>query len=107
MMTINAAIAVGGGEHTGSLVPGGRADLVIRRDDVPDAQPGLHPVFQLAALSRASTVDTVIVDGRIVFRRGQSTRVDEGVVFAEARASVERMMGRLGLRRGGGWPVVE
>ena len=107
MLTINAARAIGFGEHGGSLQPGMRADLVIRRDDAPDAQPGLHLVFQLAALSRASTVDTVIVDGQIVFRRGQFTRVDEGTVCAAARASVERMMGRLGLRQNGGWPVVE
>lgn len=107
MLTVNAARAIGAGEHTGSLEPGRRADLVIRRRDVPDAQPALHPAFQLAVLSRASTVDTVIIDGQIVFRHGQFTRVDEGAVYAQVSASVEHMMERLGLHRGGDWPVVE
>ena len=64
-------------------------------------------MFQLAALSRASTVDTVIVDGQIILRRGRSTRVDEGVVFAEVGASVGRLMGRLGLRQEEAWPMVD
>jgi cytosine/adenosine deaminase-related metal-dependent hydrolase len=106
MLSINPARAIGFGEHIGSLQPGRKADLVIRRRDAPDAQPSLHPAFQLAALSRTSSVDTVIVDGQIVLRHGWPTKVDEAVVFREASASVERMMGRLGLRRGGDWPVV-
>jgi hypothetical protein len=51
----------------------------------------------LALTSRGGTVDTVIVDGRIVFRHGRSTLVDESLVLSEARASVKRRMARLGL----------
>jgi 5-methylthioadenosine/S-adenosylhomocysteine deaminase len=100
MLTINAARAMGCADQLGSLEPGKQADLVIRRADVPDAQPHVDPVFQLAVLSRATSVDTVIVAGRIVLRGGHSTLVDEHVTFADVQASVARMLGRLGLQGG-------
>jgi cytosine/adenosine deaminase-related metal-dependent hydrolase len=100
MLTINGARAMGCADQLGSLEPGKQADVVIRRADVPDAQPLADPVFQLAMLSRATSVDTVIVAGRIVLRRGRSTLVDERVTFADVRASVARMLRRLGLRGG-------
>jgi 5-methylthioadenosine/S-adenosylhomocysteine deaminase len=100
MLALNAARAIAADRDLGSLEPGKRADLVIRRTGTPDAQPAVDPVFQLAVLSRTSSVDTVIVDGRIVLRAGRSTLVDEAVVFADVQASVVRMLGRLGLRRG-------
>jgi len=97
MMTINAARAMGCAERLGSLEPGKQADIVIRRDDVPDALPLIDPAFHLALLSRATSVDTVIVAGRIVLRHGRSTLVDEDVAYADVQASVVRMLRRLGL----------
>ena len=60
----------------------------------------------MALLSHAGTVDTVIVNGEIVLRHGHSTRVDEGVIYAEAKASVERRMKRLELAPPWEWPVL-
>ena len=102
MLTINTARAMGCADHLGSLEPGKQADLVIRRVDVPDAQPHIDPAFQLAVLGRATSVDTVIVAGRIVLRNGRSTLVDERVAFAEVQASVARLLGRLEIRGGSG-----
>jgi cytosine/adenosine deaminase-related metal-dependent hydrolase len=101
MLTINAARAMRCADHLGSLEPGKQADLVIRRADVPDAQPLIDPAFQLAVLGRATSVDTVIVAGRIVLRHGRSTLVDEHVIFTDVQDSVDRMLRRLGLRGGG------
>jgi cytosine/adenosine deaminase-related metal-dependent hydrolase len=97
MLTIKAARAMGCADQLGSLEPGKQADIVIRRLDAPDAQPHIDPAFQLAVLSRATSVDTVIVAGRIVLRSGHSTLVDERVTFADVQASVVRMIRRLGL----------
>ncbi len=97
MMTINAARTMGCADRLGSLEAGKQADIVIRRHDVPDALPLNDPAFHLALLSRATSVDTVIVAGRIVLRNGHSTLVDENVVFADVQASVGRMRQRLGL----------
>jgi cytosine/adenosine deaminase-related metal-dependent hydrolase len=104
MLTINAARAMGCAEDLGSLEAGKRADLVIRRADVPDSQPGLEPTFQLAVLSRGTSVHTVIADGEIVLRDGRPTRVDPSAVYADVAASIARMTARLGLGHAGRGP---
>ena len=106
MKTVGAAKAAGIDAITGSIEPGKRADLVIRGDIDPDACPGVNIPYHLAFLSHAGAVDTVIVNGEIVLRHGHSTRVDEGVVYADAKASVQRRMKRLGLAPPKEWPVV-
>ena len=106
MKTIGAAKAAGIDAITGSIEPGKRADFVIRGDIDPNACPGVNVPYHLAFLSHAGTVDTVIVNGEIVLRHGHSTRVDEGVVYADAKASVQRRMKRLELAPPQEWPVV-
>ena len=97
MQTIEAARAAGLEHEIGSIEPGKRADIVIRSTESPETFPGVNPVHQLALTCRSGTVDTVIIDGRMVFRHGRSTLVDEELVLAEAQASVKRRMARLGL----------
>src|SRR5262249_21125934 len=77
MLTRNGARAVGLASRIGTLEAGKRADLVIRRDDLPEALPGIDPVRQLALISRTKSVRTVLVDGRVVVEDGRSTTVDE------------------------------
>src|SRR5439155_23946886 len=95
---INAAKAVGLDRMVGSLEAGKRADLVVRHEAASEAQPGVDRVHQLALSGRAQTIDTVIIDGDIVFRGGHCTRLDEEVVYAAARRSVNRIFDRLGIR---------
>jgi 5-methylthioadenosine/S-adenosylhomocysteine deaminase len=97
MATIGGARALGMQELLGSLEPGKRADIIIRSNHLPEAHPGLNPVRDTALLLRTKGVDTVLVNGRIVFRRGHSTQVDEGAVFDRARKSARSMMRRVGL----------
>ena len=97
MQTIEAARSAGLEHEIGSIEPGKRADIVIRGTQSPEAFPGVNPVHQLALTCRSGTVDTVIVDGKIVVRHGRSTLVDEEPILAEAQASVKRRMARLGL----------
>jgi 5-methylthioadenosine/S-adenosylhomocysteine deaminase len=97
MFTRGGARAFGAPEELGSLEPGKRADLVIRTNDLPDAQPNADPVRQMMLVSRTKSVDSVIVNGAVVVRRGALTRLDEREVYAQARASMLRMAGRAGL----------
>jgi cytosine/adenosine deaminase-related metal-dependent hydrolase len=106
MQTVRAARVAGLAHDIGSLEPGKRADIVIRSPLAPEVQPAVNPVHQLALLSSASSVDTVIVDGRIVLRNGRSTRVDEAKAYATVKKTVERRMRRLGLSPSVSWPVV-
>jgi cytosine/adenosine deaminase-related metal-dependent hydrolase len=106
MQTVNAARAAALSDMVGSLEPGKRADLVIRSAAAAETGPGVNPVHQLALTSRAGTVDTVIVNGDVVFHGGRSTRLDEAEVHAEAKRSVERRVARLGLSTSLVWPVI-
>jgi cytosine/adenosine deaminase-related metal-dependent hydrolase len=104
MVTLGGARAAGLDRLVGSLEPGKRADIVVRRTDVAELGPGVDPAHQLVTIGHGATADTVLVNGRVVLRDGRSTRVSEEAVTAEARASVERVAGRLGLGRPGRWP---
>jgi cytosine/adenosine deaminase-related metal-dependent hydrolase len=105
MQTIEAARAAGLEQEIGSIEPGKRADIVIRDTHSPETYPAVNPVHQLALTSRSGTVDSVIIDGRIVYRCGRSTLVDEDALLAEAQASVKRRLTRLGLAPTQYWQV--
>lgn len=104
MYTLGGARAAGLHSIIGSLEPGKRADIVLRRSALAELAPGADPVHQLVCVGHGATADTVLVNGQIVLRDGRSTLVDEAVVFEQARASVQRMSERLGLNPPGLWP---
>jgi 5-methylthioadenosine/S-adenosylhomocysteine deaminase len=107
MVTLGGARAAGLERLVGSLEPGKRADLVVRRADVAELAPGIAPAHQLVAVAHGPTADTVLVNGREVLRGGRSTRLSEEAVVAAARASVERVAERLQLGRPGRWQPSE
>jgi 5-methylthioadenosine/S-adenosylhomocysteine deaminase len=107
MFTLGGARAIGWQKEIGSLEPGKRADLVIRSNDLPDQQPNLDVIRQMMLVSRTKSVDTVIVDGGVVVRKGRLTRLDEATAYARAQASGRRMAERTGLSLGTHWPRVE
>jgi 5-methylthioadenosine/S-adenosylhomocysteine deaminase len=77
MAAISGARAVGLSDRIGSLEVGKRADLVVRREDLPEAQPGRDPVRSMVHSTRSKSVNTVKVDGKVIVEHGHSTRVDE------------------------------
>jgi 5-methylthioadenosine/S-adenosylhomocysteine deaminase len=97
MQTTGAAQAIGMKKHLGSIEVGKQADLVIRRDDLAEAQPGINPLSQLLFLSRSQSVDTVIVAGQVVVKNRSLTLVDESVAYETARASARKVGKRAGL----------
>ena len=96
MQTINGAKSLGLADRLGSLEPGKRADLVIRTNDLPEARPCVNVERQHLLLARARSIDTVIVDGRIVVKGGRSTLMDENVIYDQAQKAAERMLARVG-----------
>ncbi len=98
MATINGARALGLGDVTGSITPGKRADLIlIRRHDI-----NVAPVVDLeATIVRSVTpanVDTVLVDGRVLKRRGELVAFDVDEVVRNAEASALAVRDRAGGR---------
>jgi cytosine/adenosine deaminase-related metal-dependent hydrolase len=104
MQTLGGARAAGLDGIIGSLEPGKRADIVVRSAGFAEMGPSIDPAHQLIAVGHGATADTVLVNGIVVLRDGRPTRVDEGPVIAEARASAQRTATRLGLKPPGFWP---
>ncbi len=107
MQTLNAAAAAGLQAELGSIEPGKRADIVVRSPRAAGAYPANNPVHLLALTLGTGSVDTVLVNGEIVLRRGRSTRVDELEIGQAVTASVAQRAQRLGIDPGSEWPVAK
>ncbi len=94
IQTRAGARAVGRDADLGSIEPGKRADLVVRRSDLPEAHPAADPLRQAVLVARGKSVDTVVVDGRIVVEGGRSVNVDAAAVYEAASASARRVRAR-------------
>ena len=104
MQTINAAAAAGMDSELGSLEPGKRADVVVRSAGAAEAYPANNPLHLLALTMGAGSVDTVLVNGEVVFSGGHSLRVDESEVYSTVSTSVIARANRLGIDLDHGWP---
>ena len=105
MQTLNAAAAAGLEAELGSLEPGKRADIVVRSARSSEAYPDNNLVHALALRLRAGSVDTVLVNGEVVFREGHSTRVDELEAYQTVSESVVARAGRLGIELNPEWQI--
>ena len=87
MATLGGAKALGMEDRIGSLEPGKNADVAIIALNRAHLTPLYDPVSHLVYSAKASDVRDVIVDGKIVVRRGRIMTVDE----AELRAQIQDM----------------
>ncbi len=89
LATIEGARALDLDREIGSLEVGKRADLIVVRADGVHQQPQRpadNPYSLLVYSTRASDVETVIVDGRVVVRDRRVLTLDEAEVVAAAAA---------------------
>jgi cytosine/adenosine deaminase-related metal-dependent hydrolase len=81
----------------GSLTPGKRADLIMVDTRALNLAVLTEPAHLLVEAAQPANVDTVLIDGRIVKRRGRLTTVDvDDVIDDAARALID-------VRRRSGW----
>ena len=106
MQTVNAASAAGLDAELGSLESGKRADVVVRSALASEAYPANNPVHLLALTMATGTVDTVLVDGKVVFTGGHSTRVDEPNAYRTVSDSVIARAKRLDIDLAPEWPII-
>lgn len=93
MATVNGAYASWFGDRIGTLEPGKRADLVLvdlRNIEEPYLDPEVPLVDALVHRGRGIDVDTVLVDGEVVLRDGQLTRVDKDDLYRELKDALDR-----------------
>jgi cytosine/adenosine deaminase-related metal-dependent hydrolase len=94
LATIDGARALGLAAVTGSIEVGKRADLVVVRVDGVHAEPGGSVPSKLVYACGARDVTDVLVDGEVLVRAGEHTRVDPGRVAARAREEARALVGR-------------
>jgi 5-methylthioadenosine/S-adenosylhomocysteine deaminase len=99
LATIEGARGLGIADRTGSLTPGKRADLIMIRTDALNMAPFTHAPNMVALAAQPANVDTVVVDGRILKRRGRLTSIDARKVMSRAERSLAEVTSRAGSAR--------
>ena len=98
MATIDGAKALHMEKEIGSLEKGKKADLILISLDEPNAVPMYDVYAQLAYALKASDVETVVIDGRVVMRDHKLLTVDEKAAIAKAREYKKTIAASLGMR---------
>ena len=81
-------------EKLGCISPGQLADLVLYDLARPRWTPCNDPAQQLVFGETGDSVDTVIVDGRVVVEKGKVRTVDVDALVREARNLLSSIRGR-------------
>ncbi len=90
LATSGTARVMGQSGELGGLAPGRKADVVLLRTDSIFLRPLADPVKALVYAETGASVDTVLVDGRVVLDRGRVTTVDESKIYARAQEAADR-----------------
>ncbi|MEU5880350.1 amidohydrolase family protein [Spirillospora sp. NPDC047279] len=85
--TIEGAETLGLADVIGSLRPGKQADLIMLRTGTTGMAAAHDPIAAVVLSADTSTVDTVLVGGRVVKRGGRLLHHDVPAVLAELTAS--------------------
>ncbi|MDX3928492.1 MAG: amidohydrolase [Shinella sp.] len=102
MATNNGARALG--HETGQLSVGRKADIILVETNSAIFTPLLrdtpvHMTSHLVFASNGSVVDTSIIDGKVVMRGRELTRVDEKKIVREANAAFRRIKDKMVVKR--------
>ena len=105
MATVNGAKMLGAEEEIGSIEPGKRADLTAVDMRGPHLVPAPDPVSTLVASANGSDVSHVMVDGRLLVRRGKILTMDEKAVLKRVTQAAKELYARTGVKIPIAWPV--
>jgi 5-methylthioadenosine/S-adenosylhomocysteine deaminase len=90
--TINGARVAGLADRTGSLTPGKQADIVLLRTDDLSMFPVRNPIGSVVMQGGVTSVDTVLIAGRVMKRNGKLLFANLEARKAELAASGSRIM---------------
>jgi 5-methylthioadenosine/S-adenosylhomocysteine deaminase len=93
--TTGGAKAIGRGHDLGAVKVGHTADLVLFRLDRIPFVPLNNALQQLVYAERGASVDSVLVDGRVVMRGGKLACVDEDALLAEIASEFTELAPRI------------
>jgi 5-methylthioadenosine/S-adenosylhomocysteine deaminase len=93
--TRGSAKTLGLGDRIGTLAPGYQADIILVDTRGAHWSPPHNLLAGLVYSARASDVDTVMVDGRVILRERRLLTLDKERVLAEVAGTMERMAQRV------------
>ena len=93
-ITINGARAFGQADDLGSIEAGKKADLVLFDTYRPEWQALFNPVNNLVYNADGRSVDTVIVDGRVVVEGGKQSFVGADALYGKVQEIGESLQAR-------------
>ena len=85
MATSNAAKALGISNKRGSLEVGKDADITVLDACCLNGQPLYNPYSHVVYALGARSVRDVVINGEVVLRQGNLTKVDEAEIIASAK----------------------
>lgn len=81
--TVNGASALGL-ERVGAITPGNRADIILVDFRKPHLTPVYNPCSHMVYSARASDVDTVMINGRLVLDSGELLCANQDEIIGKA-----------------------
>lgn len=107
-LTVDGARSLLWEDEIGSLEPGKKADLLIFDTDRPEWVPLHNPLSNLIHTASGDSVDTVVIDGRVIVRRGEFVDLDSRRILQRGREAAADIAQRTGLDTYGRprWPMV-
>jgi len=84
MAAINSARTLGLEDEIGSLEPGKRTDVILLDVNKPQFRPLNNVIGLLVYAATGQDVDTVIIDGKVLMKRGELPGVNEEEIMDEA-----------------------
>jgi 5-methylthioadenosine/S-adenosylhomocysteine deaminase len=96
MATIGGARAIHMDKEIGSLEPGKRADLIVVGMNSPHQTPVYNVYSQLVYATKASDVESVMINGSLVMRNRIVRTINEAAVLAKANLYRDRIRKSLG-----------
>lgn len=98
MATVRGARAMGMESEVGSIEEGKKADLVLIDLRKPHLTPYRDIVSNIVYSAMGSDVDTVMVDGKLLLRRGEALTLDEERIVGRAQRRQDQLISRSGVR---------
>jgi cytosine/adenosine deaminase-related metal-dependent hydrolase len=96
MATLGGARACGMEDRIGSLEIGKRADIVIHTLRRTELLPVTDLLRNLIYSSGSKSVDSVIIDGKVILDHGEFQHFDEQALLAQVNAGSKAMLKRMG-----------
>jgi len=90
MATVNGA-RLQGREDTGSLEVGKKADLIVLSTKAPHMLPAFAPIPTVVYAAQGSDVALNMVDGQILYEKGEFKTLDAEKIMADARQALKEL----------------